>query len=275
MTVEENIEYFARIKGIPNDKRLELCNRAIIQLDLEPHRKKLSGDLSGGNKRKLSVALAIVGSPPILLLDEPSAGMDPEARRFMWRVVEKIASDKTSAVILTTHSMEEAEALSTKMGIMVKGGVFKCFGTSQHIKDKFGTGFVIEIKAQLPMAEEIKEVREGLLSLEHLQDDHVLKEFLTKTHVTAEEASKILAEAQVPGIVIESILHLDTKQDSEVEAEEAAKVILKRLFTFNDIAQDIFIKGALFGVIESLCHEFMHVEVIEHYGNYMRLRVER
>ena len=152
MTVEENVEYFARIKGIPKERRSELCNRAIIQLDLEPHRKKLSGDLSGGNKRKLSVAIAIIGSPPIILLYEPSAGMDPEARRFMWRVVEKIASDKTSAVILTTHSMEEAEALSTKMGIMVKGGIFKCFGTPQHIKDKFGTGFVIEIKAQLPTA---------------------------------------------------------------------------------------------------------------------------
>lgn len=107
----------------------------------------MAGTLSGGNKRKLSVAQAIVGSPPIILLDEPSAGMDPEARRFMWKVVGQIASDKTSAVILTTHSMEEAEALSSKMGIMVKGGIFKCFGTSQHIKDKFGTGFVIEIKA--------------------------------------------------------------------------------------------------------------------------------
>ena len=130
MSVEENIEYFGRIKGIPKDWRKELVERAIKQLDLQPHRKKQAGTLSGGNKRKLSVAQAIVGSPPIILLDEPSAGMDPEARRFMWRVVEQIASDKTSAVILTTHSMEEAEALSSKMGIMVKGGIFKCFGTS-------------------------------------------------------------------------------------------------------------------------------------------------
>ena len=129
MSVEENIFYFARIKGIPKERLAELCNRAIKQLDLENHRFKLAGTLSGGNKRKLCVAMAIVGSPPIILLDEPSAGMDPEARRFMWRVVGQIASDKTSAVILTTHSMEEAEALSSKMGIMVKGGIFKCFGT--------------------------------------------------------------------------------------------------------------------------------------------------
>ena len=74
--------------------------------------------------------------------------MDPTARRFMWEVVADISSNKTSAVILTTHSMEEAEALSTKMGIMVKGGIFKCFGSSQHIKDKFGTGYIIEVKSR-------------------------------------------------------------------------------------------------------------------------------
>lgn len=76
------------------------------------------------------VAMALVGNPPIILLDEPSAGMDPEARRFMWNVVAKITEKRQSAIVLTTHSMEEAEALSTKMGIMVKGGIFKCYGSS-------------------------------------------------------------------------------------------------------------------------------------------------
>lgn len=60
-------------------------------MDLENHRKKPAGTLSGGNKRKLSVAIAIIGNPPIILLDEPSAGMDPEARRFMWSIVAKIS----------------------------------------------------------------------------------------------------------------------------------------------------------------------------------------
>lgn len=113
---------------------------------MEDHRHKSAGTLSGGNKRKVCVAIALVGNPPIILLDEPSAGMDPEARRFMWSVVAKIAENKTSAIVLTTHSMDEAEALSTKIGIMVKGGIFKCFGSAQHIKDKFGTGYVIELK---------------------------------------------------------------------------------------------------------------------------------
>ncbi|MBK8156524.1 MAG: AAA family ATPase [Streptococcus sp.] len=93
------------------------------------YKKKAAGTLSGGNKRKLNVAIAMIGNPPVIMLDEPSAGMDPHARRFMWKVISRISTQrKNSAVILTTHSMEEAEALSTNMGIMVDGE-FKCFGS--------------------------------------------------------------------------------------------------------------------------------------------------
>ncbi len=131
MTVEEHLDYYARIKGIRKELIAPLVEKQIREMNLEEHRKKLAGALSGGNKRKLSVAMCVIGNPPIILLDEPSAGMDPEARRFMWSVVARISQQrKKSAVILTTHSMEEAEALSTKMGIMVKGGIFKCFGSS-------------------------------------------------------------------------------------------------------------------------------------------------
>ena len=89
-----------------------------------------------GPKRQVNSAVEINVSLPLRwqLLEDPNHSsrwtMDPVARRFMWSVVAKIESNKTSAVILTTHSMEEAEALSTKMGIMVKGGIFKCFGSA-------------------------------------------------------------------------------------------------------------------------------------------------
>lgn len=88
----------------------------------------------------------MVGNPPIILLDEPSTGMDPEARRFMWSVIHKISSKgKKSSVILTTHSMEEAETLCRRMGIMV-AGQFKCLGSSQYIKDKYGFGYEIDLR---------------------------------------------------------------------------------------------------------------------------------
>lgn len=98
----------------------------------------------------------MIGNPPIILLDEPSTGMDPEARRFMWSVIHKISSkSKKSSVILTTHSMEEAETLCRRMGIMV-AGKFKCLGTSQYIKDKYGFGYEIDLRIK-NIPERIKE----------------------------------------------------------------------------------------------------------------------
>lgn len=160
MTVEEHLHYYVQVKGVPKTLRLAIVNEAIKNLGLNEHKAKLSKNLSGGNKRKLCVAIALIGNPAIILLDEPSAGMDPESRRFMWTVIGRIAQKKSSAVVLTTHSMEEAEALSTKMGILVKGGIFKCFGTGQHIKNKFGTGYVIEFKTRQLDESELPNMRQ-------------------------------------------------------------------------------------------------------------------
>ena len=125
------MKLYAMIKGVPENRRVIVIEDVLTTLTLSDERSKLACNLSGGNQRKLSVAIAILGSPPVVLLDEPSAGMVPEARRFMWSMIERISQrDQKSAVILTTHSMEEAEALSTKMGIMVKGGSLRCFGSS-------------------------------------------------------------------------------------------------------------------------------------------------
>ena len=99
-------------------------------MDLQNYVGTKADKLSGGNKRKLSVAMAMIGNPPIVFLDEPSTGVDPKAKRFMWTIVSKISTQrKKSSVIITTHSMEEAEALCTKMAIMVEGN-FKCYGSS-------------------------------------------------------------------------------------------------------------------------------------------------
>lgn len=166
--------------------RKSLINRTIEQMNLVDHKYKEAGTLSGGNKRKLQVAIAIIGNPPIMLLDEPSSGMDPEARRFMWQVVAGFTQKrKQCAVILTTHSMEEAEALSTKMGIMVKGGVFKCFGSVQHIKNKFGTGYELEIKIRRPTPADIQRIMREFelptdyakMSVSHFKDLLALKAF--------------------------------------------------------------------------------------------------
>ena len=95
LTVKENLIYFARIKGIDPALRKRLVDNSIKILNLNDHKEKEAGTLSGGNKRKLQVAIALLGNPPIILLDEPSAGMDPEARRFMWNVVNGLTNESS------------------------------------------------------------------------------------------------------------------------------------------------------------------------------------
>jgi ATP-binding cassette, subfamily A (ABC1), member 3 len=146
VTVKEHLELFARIKGVPENLVAQVVNDKIQELDLTDYSNMLAGSLSGGNKRKLSVAIAMIGGPILVFLDEPSTGMDPVARRFMWNVISRISSvQKGCSIILTTHSMEEAEALCTKIGIMV-GGRLRCLGSTQHLKSKFGKGYLAVFK---------------------------------------------------------------------------------------------------------------------------------
>eukprot|EP00299_Pterocystis_sp_00344_P020338 c9979_g1_i1.p1 GENE.c9979_g1_i1~~c9979_g1_i1.p1 ORF type:complete len:1406 (+),score=313.41 c9979_g1_i1:2-4219(+) len=146
LTVREHLEMYCRLRGIRKERMDNVISEKLAQLDLKEFENRLAGTLSGGNKRKLSVAIATVGSPPIMFLDEPSTGMDPVARRFMWKVIADISTmTKESTVILTTHSMEECEALCTQVAIMV-GGRFRCLGNVQRLKARFGQGFTVEVK---------------------------------------------------------------------------------------------------------------------------------
>ena len=148
MTVYENLEFYARIKGVKIDLIDQLVSAIIEEMSLKEYTNKVAGKLSGGNKRKLSVAISLLCTPKIILLDEPSTGMDPEARRFMWSIIHKISlKGKNSSIVMSTHSMDEAETLCRRMGIMVNGE-FVCFGKASQIKDKYGYGYEINLRVK-------------------------------------------------------------------------------------------------------------------------------
>ena len=157
LTVEEHLELYAKIKGVDNRHVTRVVNDKIRQLDLEQFRKKLSKGLSGGNKRKLSAAIALIGNPSIVFMDEPSTGMDPAARRKMWDVIADVCDSGFSTVILTTHSMEECEALCSRIGILVSGRL-QCLGGAQHLKARFGHGYTIHMNLNLPSDHDMKDM---------------------------------------------------------------------------------------------------------------------
>ena len=150
LTVYENLEFYGLIKGAKKEKIKDIINALIEEMNLLKFKNKIAGSLSGGNKRKLSVAISLICNPPIILLDEPSTGMDPEARRFMWGVIHRVSlNQKKSTIIMTTHSMEEAETLCKRIGILVDGQ-FKCLSTSDEIKEKYGYGYEINLQIKKP-----------------------------------------------------------------------------------------------------------------------------
>ncbi|XP_068604697.1 retinal-specific phospholipid-transporting ATPase ABCA4 [Brachionichthys hirsutus] len=151
LTGREHLHLYARLRGIPESEIPRVAEWGIEKLGLTEYAGRCAGTYSGGNRRKLSTAIAMIGCPALVLLDEPTTGMDPHSRRFLWNAIMSVIQDGR-AVVLTSHSMEECEALCTRLAIMVNG-TFRCLGTIQHLKYKFGDGYVVTMKVKAVKAD--------------------------------------------------------------------------------------------------------------------------
>ncbi|KAI5853669.1 P-loop containing nucleoside triphosphate hydrolase protein [Durotheca rogersii] len=129
LTVREHLVFYARCKGVPDVA--DAVSRVMSRVGLTAHAAKLGSRLSGGNKRKLSLAIALLGDPPVLLLDEPSSAMDAASKRVLWRALLAAVAPGRS-VLLTTHSMEEADALATRAAIIA--GRVLAVGSTQALR---------------------------------------------------------------------------------------------------------------------------------------------
>uniref|UniRef100_A0A673C6M0 Zgc:172302 n=1 Tax=Sphaeramia orbicularis TaxID=375764 RepID=A0A673C6M0_9TELE len=125
LTGREHLELYARLRGVPEESVAKVAQWGVKKLGLTQYSEREAGGYSGGNKRKLSTAISLIGAAPVIFLDEPTT----EGR----------------AVVLTSHSMEECEALCTRMAIMVNGR-FQCLGSVQHLKNRFGDGYTIILR---------------------------------------------------------------------------------------------------------------------------------
>ena len=135
LTVQENLELMCGVHGFTREKQMQKVRQIAEDLGLEDILKRKAGKLSGGWQRRLSIAMALIGEPEILFLDEPTLGLDVLARSDLWEVIRALKGKIT--IILTTHYMEEAEALSDEIGIM-KDGRLLARGTAQALKKRAG-----------------------------------------------------------------------------------------------------------------------------------------
>ncbi|KRX07798.1 P-loop containing nucleoside triphosphate hydrolase [Pseudocohnilembus persalinus] len=142
LNVEEHLQLFGRMKGLTGKNLNDSVEYFMQVMQLTDYRTRKSGKLSGGNKRKLCVALALIGGPDMQFCDEPSSGVDPIARRFLWNTLTNSIKLRNSSITITTHSMQEADSLCNKIGILVNGK-FQCIGTPQYLKQKYGQGYIV------------------------------------------------------------------------------------------------------------------------------------
>ena len=156
MSVLEHLQFYARIRGVLD---VEHNVREVLRaVGLESYSTRMAAKLSGGNKRKLSLGIALMGNPTVLLLDEPSSGMDVCAKRVMWRTLASIKPGRS--LVLTTHSMEEADALANRAGIMAKKML--ALGTSDYLRRKHGDQYhvhLITTTAPHTSAEEMERIK--------------------------------------------------------------------------------------------------------------------
>lgn len=140
MTVREHLVFYAAARGVPD---VAANVEAVLNATgLRRFADRLAHKLSGGNKRKLSLGIALMGNPAVLLLDEPSSGMDAAAKRVMWRTLLGVAAPGR-ALLITTHSMEEADHLATRVGIMKRRML--ALGTGKELGEKWGEGVVVQV----------------------------------------------------------------------------------------------------------------------------------
>jgi ATP-binding cassette subfamily A (ABC1) protein 3 len=140
LTPEEHLDIFYDFKGGDMDpyKKKNEIDTLLEDVGLEEKRNFQTAKLSGGNQRKLSVAMALCGGSKLIILDEPTSTLDLSARRLLWNMLKEYRKDRI--ILLTTHYMDEADILGDRIGIMVKGKV-TCLGSSLFLKKKFGCGY--------------------------------------------------------------------------------------------------------------------------------------
>ncbi|KRX85320.1 ATP-binding cassette sub-family A member 3 [Trichinella sp. T6] len=166
LTVAETLTLFARLHGILAGDLGDVIDSAADSVGLSAFKRQRVECLSGGNKRKLSLAIALINCPPVLLLDEPTSGVDPASRRTIWKILESARRAGVS-IVLTSHrytfadqipvqmsylvvhisNMEECEALCSRLAIMA-GGEIKCTGSPQQLKSKYGKGYLLIVRVK-------------------------------------------------------------------------------------------------------------------------------
>ena len=185
LTVMENIDFYADIYGVPRRGRMERVEELLAFSNLTPFKKRYAGKLSGGMKQKLGLACALVHTPKVLFLDEPTNGVDPVSRRDFWRILYQLLREKVTIFVSTAY-LDEAERC-TRVALMDKGRIL-AVGTPAEVKDLM-RGALIEVRTP--------DARKAAAVLREKIDAQSVGLFGDRIHVVALDAKQAIADVEV------------------------------------------------------------------------------
>lgn len=214
LTVIENIEFYADIYGVPRQGRKEKTDRLLAFSNLTPFKKRLAGNLSGGMKQKLGLACALIHTPRVLFLDEPTNGVDPSSRRDFWRILYQLLRERVTIFVSTAY-LDEAER-ANRVGLMHKGRLL-AVGTPAEVKALM-QGTILEIRASEPR-------RAAALFREKLETDSVGL-FGDRIHVLAQDPDRVAEEAKQ--VMAMAGLTLDNLRTIEPSLEDVFESMLAK-----------------------------------------------
>ncbi|XP_044746947.1 phospholipid-transporting ATPase ABCA1-like isoform X2 [Coccinella septempunctata] len=228
LTARQLLKIFAYFRGYPYKHLDFIANHFLKMMQLESLADKPCGVYSGGNKRKLCLALALMGYPPNIFLDEPTNGVDPVSRRIFWNIIKEMQTQKKLTFLLTSHSMQECEALCSKLGIM-KDGHLECNDTIPHLKEKYHTGFTVKLKLKQKNLKPNKKNVDQLLilaekrgrksSVEDFPDSFVMHTYAEEVNDISKDKERKWSDKGDSGDSVDSLDYIKHILESEYDGE--------------------------------------------------------
>jgi ABC-2 type transport system ATP-binding protein len=151
LSCEENVAFFAKLYGLPRKKRVQRVRDCLAAVNLLERAKAPAERLSGGMQRRLSLAIAMVHRPKLLILDEPTTGLDIEARHDVWELIRRLTRQEGMTILLTTHLLDEVERLCHRIGI-IKQGQLLVEGTLADLRRRIPAAEIVTVETQDPEA---------------------------------------------------------------------------------------------------------------------------
>jgi len=209
LTCKESLMLMGDMYQVPKEELKKRVQKLLDDLFLQDKADTVVSQLSGGMKRRLNLAMAVVHQPDIVVLDEPSEGLDPQSRRVLWNYIRSLRDDEGKTVILTTHLMDEADRLSDRIAIIDHGKLLR-LDTPANLKKEIGEGDVVEMKLSNP-----DKNQEVINILEDMPDVHSVVEIEDGLNVRALDAvgklPQIIGQVETTGV---HVLDLSIRQNT-------------------------------------------------------------